>query len=84
MRIWVSAHMQRTEADGPRWDVKVTGNTQGNALYVLQGDLASSETGASTRNLNAASGWVVPQGGSAGRYANTRAAGPFPCAPSGS
>ena len=77
VRIRVSAHMQRTEADGPRWDVKVTDNTQGNALYVLQGDLTSSGTGASTRNLNAASGWVVPQGGSGGRYANTRAAGPF-------
>ena len=71
VRIRVSAHMQRTEAGGPRWDVKVTDNTQGNALYVLQGDLASSGTGASTRNLNAASGWVVPQGGSAGRYINT-------------
>ena len=80
MRIRVSAHMQRTEADGPRWDVKVTDNTQGNALYVLQGDLASSETGTSTRNLNASSGWVAAS--SAGRYANTRAAGPFPCAPS--
>ena len=77
VRIRVSAHMQRTEAGRPRWDVKVTDNTQGNALYVLQGDLASSGTGASTRDLNAASGWVVPQGGSAGRYANTRAAGPF-------
>ena len=77
VRIRVSAHMQRTEADGPRWDVKVTDNTQGNALYVLQGDLVSSGTGASTRDLNAASGWVVPQGGNAGRYANTRAAGPF-------
>ena len=74
LRIRIRAHMQRSAAGGPRWDVMVTDNTQGNALYALQGDLASSGTGASTRNLNAASGWV---GGARGRYANTRAAGPF-------
>ena len=77
VRIRVSAHMQRTQANEPRWDVKVTDNTRSNALYTLQGELASSGTGASTRNLHAASGWVVPEGGSVGRYANTRAAAPF-------
>ena len=74
VRIRIRAHMQRSAAGGPRWDVKVTDNTNGNALYVAQGDLASSGTGASTRNLNAASGWV---GGARGRYANARVAGPF-------
>ena len=74
LRIRIRAHMQRSAAGGPRWDVMVTDNTQRNALYALEGNLASSGTGASTRNLNAASGWV---GGARGRYANTRAAGPF-------
>ena len=73
VRIRISAHMQRTAAGGPRWDVKVTDNTNGNALHVAQSDLASSGTGASTRNLNAPSGWVA----ASGRYANTRVAGPF-------
>ena len=73
--IRIRAHMQRSAAGGPRWDVMVTDNTQRNALYALQGNLASSGTGASTRNLNAASGWAASDSG--GRYANTRAAGPF-------
>ena len=75
VRIRIRAHMQRSAAGGPRWDVKVTDNTNGNALYVAQGNLASSGTGASTRNLNAASGWVASDSG--GRYANARVAGPF-------
>ena len=49
-------HPQRTQAGGPRWDVRVTDNTKGNALCTLQENLASSGTDASTRNLNAASG----------------------------
>ena len=75
VRIRVRAHMQQTQAGEPRWDVKVTDNTNGNALYVAQGDLASSGTGASTRNLNARSGWVPS--GSGGSYANAREAAPF-------
>ena len=75
VRIRIRAHMQRSAAGGPRWDVKVTDNTNGNALYVMQGDLASSGTGASIRNLNAPSGWVASASG--GRYANARVAGPF-------
>ena len=78
VRIRASAHMRQTDASGPRWDVKVSDNTNSNALYTLQGSLASSGAAASTRNLHAASGWVVPEdGSSSGRYANTRAAGPF-------
>ena len=75
VRIRIRAHMQRSAVGGPRWDVKVTDNTNGNALYVAQGDLASSGTGASIRNLNAPSGWVASDSG--GRYANARVAGPF-------
>ncbi len=54
-----------------QWDFQVTDNTNGNALYALDGSLASSGTGNSTRNLNASSGWT----GSA--YTQTRAAAPF-------
>ena len=67
VRIRIRAHMQRSAAGGPRWDIKVTDNTQGNALYVAQGDLASSGTGASTRNLNAASHVRTGQGRQPGR-----------------
>ena len=35
VRIRLSAHMQRTQAGGPRWDVKVADNTKGNALCTL-------------------------------------------------
>ena len=75
LRIRVKAHMQQTGAGGPRWDVKVTDNTSRNALYTFEGSLRSSGTGASTRNLHAASGWVPA--GSGGRYAEPRVAAPF-------
>ena len=74
VRIRVSAHMQQTQAGGPRWDVKVTDNTNSNALYIVQGSLRSSGTGASTRNLHARSGWDFGRR----RYGNTtRPAAPF-------
>ena len=75
VRISISAHMQRSAAGGPRWDVKVTDNTDENALYVGWGELVSSGTGTSTRNLHAPSGWVPS--GSGGRYADPRVAAPF-------
>ncbi len=53
------------------WDMKVTDNTSANALYTLQGSLASSGAANSVRDLNAPSGW----GGSS--YTSTRAAAPF-------
>ena len=71
VRIRVKAHLLQTRAGGPRWDVKVKDNTSGNALYVLQGRLASAASGNSSRDLHAASGW----GGS--RYTGARAAAPF-------
>ena len=71
VRIRVKAHLLQTRAGGPRWDVQVKDNTSGNALYVLQGRLASAASGNSSRDLHAASGW----GGS--RYTGARAAAPF-------
>ena len=71
VRIRVKAHLLQTRAGGPRWDVQVKDNTSGNALYVLQGRLASAASGNSSRDLHAASGW----GDS--RYTGARAAAPF-------
>lgn len=69
VRIRARAEMMQTA--GPVWDVSVIDNTSSDALYALNGGLASSGTADSTRNLNAASGW----GGSG--YTGTRAAAPF-------
>ena len=71
--VRVQADAQLLAPSGRRdWDVKVTDNTSGNALYVLAGSLQSSGTSLSqTRNLNAPSGW----GGT--RYDSDRAAAPF-------
>jgi hypothetical protein len=70
VKVRVSAKMFRT--DTPSWDVKVVDNTNSDALYVMEGSLAS--TGTSTeqiRDLNAPSGW---DGSS---YATERTAAPF-------
>ncbi len=69
MRIRVSAQLLQTE--GANWDVKVTDNTNGNALYVTQGELFVGSENGSERNFHLASGWD----GTA--YSETRAAGPF-------
>ena len=69
MRIRISAHMKQTT--GAKWDVKVTDNTNNNALYVTQGELFNSTSNGSVRNFHLASGW---QGAG---YSQTRAAGPF-------
>ena len=75
VRIRVRAHMQQTQAGAPRWDIKVTDNTNSDRLYAFQGSLSSSGTGATTRNLNAPSGWDPSVSG--GSYADPRVAAPF-------
>ena len=57
VRIRVMAHLVTNSGDGPRWDVQVRDNTNGNALYTLQGSLAKAARGRSSRNLHAGSGW---------------------------
>ena len=69
MRIRVSAQLLQTV--GANWNVRVTDNTNGNALYVTQGELFVSSENGSERNFHLASGWD----GTA--YSETRAAGPF-------
>lgn len=55
----------------PTWNFRVLNNTNGNALYALDGSAASSGSTDSTRNLRAATGW------SGNAYTGTRAAAPF-------
>ncbi len=69
VRVRVRAELIRTQT--PSWNISVTDNTSGNALYVVQGSLASSGTQDSTRDLHAPSGW----GGSS--YTSTRVAAYF-------
>lgn len=70
IRVRVLAEMT---APGPSdWSVVVADNTQGNALYVLEGSLVSSGAEESqTRDLHASSGWEGDG------YGSARAAAPF-------
>jgi hypothetical protein len=56
------------------WNLQVRNNTNGNALYVLDGNSFYSCVVNQTRNLRATTGWG---GGFAGEYTGTRAAAPF-------
>jgi PKD repeat protein len=56
------------------WNIQVRNNTNGNALYVLDGSSFYSCVVNQTRNLRATTGWG---GGFAGEYTGTRAAAPF-------
>ena len=69
LRIRISAQMVQTE--GAQWDVKVTDNTNNDALYVTEGDLFNTATAGGARNFHMASGW---DGNS---YSKRRAAAPF-------
>jgi hypothetical protein len=69
MFIRARAEMLKSDA-APTWDFSVRNNTNGDALYVLDGSAFDSGAGNSTRNLKAAIGW----NGTA--YTN-RAAAPF-------
>lgn len=69
VKVRVSAHLLQTS--GSERNTEILDNTNGNALYVLDGSLSSSGTADQTRNLNADSGWT----GAA--YTAPRAAAPF-------
>jgi len=69
VKVRVKAQLLNTSL--PTWNFKVTDNTSNNALYVLDGALASSGSDDSVRNLNANSGW------SGTSYSAPRAAAPF-------
>lgn len=70
VRVRVKAQLLRTTG-GNEIDLTVVDNTNGNALYTVQGSLTAASTATATRNLNAPSGW----GGTS--YTSARAAAPF-------
>ena len=71
VQIQVRANMLR---DGsPAWKVEVLDNTNNNALYAMQGDLASTGESNSTHDLHAESGWAKNGFG----YTSSRTAAPF-------
>lgn len=67
--VRVRAEMVRTGS--PSWNYRVVDNVNGDALYVLDGQAASTGAADSTRDLHAASGWDGE------RYSGVRAAAPF-------
>ena len=70
--LFIRAKAETVKAGSvPTWSFRVLNNTNGNALYVLDGAAASSGNADSTRNLKAATGW------SGTAYTGTRAAAPF-------
>lgn len=69
VKVRVKAQLLRTT--GSEINTQILDNTNGNALYVLDGSLTSSGTADQVRNLNADSGWT----GAA--YTAPRAAAPF-------
>jgi hypothetical protein len=70
MFIRARARMLKT-GTAPTWDFSVRNNTNGDAMYVLDGSTFDSGSANSTRNLRASSGWDGTT------YAATRAAAPF-------
>lgn len=69
VRVRVKAQLLSSQA--PAWDISVRDNTSNDALYVMDGSLASTGTTDSIRDLHAASGWT------GNSYGNTRVAAPF-------
>lgn len=70
VKIRVLAELLSTE--GAVWDIQVKDNTSGNAVYILEGALASVGANATqSRDLHAKSGWVGTT------YAESRSAAPF-------
>ena len=67
VRVLAAARREGT----PAWDVEIQDNTQGNALYALDGAVRSTGEKDSRRDLHAASGW------NDNAYNQPRAAAPF-------
>ena len=70
VQVRVMAEMQKAGA-APTWDFSVTDNTQGNAVYGIQGSLVTAGDVDSSRDLHAPSGWTGDG------YGEPRAAAPF-------
>lgn len=70
IRIRAKAQMTKT-GTVPTWNFRVLNNTNGDALYAIDGTASDTGTADSVRNLRALSGW----GGAS--YTTARAAAPF-------
>jgi hypothetical protein len=70
IKIRVVAEMLKT-GSLPNWNFSVKDNTNGNAVYVMDGSSACTGTSNETRNLSAPSGWTGTS------YTTTRSAAPF-------
>jgi hypothetical protein len=70
-QAFVRVEAEIVQDGSPAWNYRVADNTNGDALYVLDGTAFDTGTADSTHDLNAASGW----GGSS--YTSTRSAAPF-------
>jgi hypothetical protein len=70
--LFVRAKAQMLKSGtAPTWNFRVLNNTNGDALYALDGTAFNSGTATSTRNLRATTGWGTTN------YTGTRAAAPF-------
>ncbi|MCE3252586.1 MAG: hypothetical protein K0Q67_1606 [Cellvibrio sp.] len=69
VKVRVKAQLLRTQS--PVWNYKVTDNTNGNSLYVMDGNLVAASEATAIRNLHAASGWTGAS------YTQPRVAAPF-------
>ncbi len=69
VRLRVTAELLTTGT--PAWQIRVTDNTSGNALYAMQGDLVCSGNSAGARDLHASAGWTGAS------YGAQRIAAPF-------
>jgi len=68
---FIRIRAESVETGSPSWSFRVVDNTSADAIYTLDGAVASSGTADSQRNLHAPSGWT-----GAG-YGDPRAAAPF-------
>ncbi len=73
LSIVVRARAEMLRAGAPGWNVRVTDNTQGDALYVADTPAFTLGPTDTTEDVHAASGW----GGSGYTSAADRSAGPF-------
>jgi len=69
--VKVRAKAQLLHTQSPAWNFKVTDNTNGNNLYVMDGSLVKASEATGVRNLHAASGWTGTG------YTQPRVAAPF-------
>lgn len=76
VRVWAQLILSNSVANTSTNVISVTDNTNSNATYVIDGELASTGSDSSTRDFHAASGW----GGTS--YTSARVAAPFAIADS--